>query len=803
MSLLKTSETIRRGAGATIHIAPLLDDEERARRLVATPAMIDLRDVSGRTALHRAAQKGKSQVCRILLEGGANAGIRDAGGLDAAALARLSGHPQLAKVIAEHLAQVEAQKPRSEMVPPLTSAEIARVLTVPTKTVETLIATGRRDALDARGNTLLHIVAKRGALLACEKLFAAGIATDTANKDGKTAADVAEAAGQVAIAEMLRGKALRFDRPEPPKPQVIDLPPLEDFDFSFGVVDSDDAETFHTQGGFGEARPVFDWQIGRVVIQGEDAAPVPDLDLGDLGTFEISGEGIVPQPRVQALRLLDDPSQPEHRTAPAPSHHVAQPAAYLEVRTSGRRSRKTSRPSELVPVSLEEADCRAWLGEVIARGQASPELILDLIDLCQGGWDDDLAANVSRFLEDCGFEAENGSFDPLADLDIDEMTDGLMALCNRTPVLVGRQAFALSAHEERRLLAEIRRCTAAAEAAIAADDVSRSAIISLGRGLLAGAIEAFEVTRIEFREADPGAVETFRNHLDDLEILHDDIAAGVVPDTWTQDRMAKAIGSLELLPEIVEGLAEAISSVDRAKALPVVQAVRAQRDAIHAFLGLHLPWVRLQASREAQEGEEVEDVFQNAWMGLRRALVRFDAARGIRFMVYSAFWMRQHITRARRDESALVRIPVHRQEQLALLDAVREELELKGYPVTLQALSSRTGFNGDLLHILNRSLRKPEEPGQDAQDFACDELGYETVLAQERNLIVSRAMDQLDPRWLAILKGRCGFDDQDEMTLEELGQSMGVTRERIRQIEAKAMDCLAQPSRLGKIRKYL
>ena len=752
--------------------------------------MINTRDISGQTALHRAAQRGKSTVCGILLDGGADAAIKDSGGLDASAIARLSGHLALARAIADHQAQTSARfatasVPETTPVSRLTAADIARLFTAPERAVEALIAAGRRDAIDARGDTLLHLAARRGAMLACNKLFEAGMAVDACNHEGKTAADSAEAAGHRALAQLLRGKALTPDQPENREaeaPRQFLIEDSQDFGFDFADGTPVDAVTFHAGKGFGDAAGEFIAVPGRVEVRGADDMEGSDFTFGDLDAMEITGEGFA------SSRAL----------APA-----AEGQSFVDVRTRGRKSRKSARLSELVPMSLSDTDCRAWIMEVQSRGWIDPDLIHDLIDLCAGGHVDDIAANATRFLEDCGFSFEEEHFDPLADLDLDDMTDGLMALCNRNPALVGGTAFTLTAKEERSLLQDIRRRTAEAEAAVANDEIARSAIISLGRRLLAGSIAAAEVTRIEFSENDPRAVETFRVHLDDLEILHDDLYAGIQADSWIVTRMTDAVRALCLLPDIIEGLVEAVAAADHGRSMPLIEAALQQRRSIHKFMQRHLPWLRLCAARECRDDEEVEDIFQTAWLGMRRALERFDADRGNRFMTYSSFWMRQSILRARLDTGALVRIPVHRFDEVSGLDAARERLESMGQIVTDAALSARSGLE---MHKVRESGRIPRHPVEfDDVNSDADEphAAFDMVLQGERERIIKDALADFTARQVAIIEGRFGFHGEEEQTLEELGQRFDVTRERIRQVEAKILNILSHHTRLGRIRRFL
>lgn len=147
-------------------------------------------------------------------------------------------------------------------------------------------------------------------------------------------------------------------------------------------------------------------------------------------------------------------------------------------------------------------------------------------------------------------------------------------------------------------------------------------------------------------------------------------------------RRREALAALEALDL---SLAFHKELVRRLEQFPACQAEASQLEAeilisesaTEHLIREHLPYVRRFASRNVEEGEDPEDVFQVAFLGLQRSTRRFDPERGYRFLIYATYWMRQAITRWRSDEGAAIRIPVHRNEKIAKLDRARERLDVR------------------------------------------------------------------------------------------------------------------------------
>ena len=203
-------------------------------------------------------------------------------------------------------------------------------------------------------------------------------------------------------------------------------------------------------------------------------------------------------------------------------------------------------------------------------------------------------------------------------------------------------------------------------------------------------------------------------------------------------------------------------------------------------------------------GVEILDLIQEGNLGLMRAVDRFKYRRGFRFSTYATWWIRQAVTRAISDQARTIRIPVHVTTTLSELARVNRGLVQElGREPSVEEVAKRSALPASKVRRIFEASHKPlslETPvGEDSVlgEFLPDELSpapLDTVLAGDAVRRVERVLRTLSDREAAILRLRFGVGEEAELTLEEVGRRFGVTRERIRQIQARALDKLRSPS---------
>ena len=290
----------------------------------------------------------------------------------------------------------------------------------------------------------------------------------------------------------------------------------------------------------------------------------------------------------------------------------------------------------------------------------------------------------------------------------------------------------------------------------------------------------------------------------------------------------KEIGRVELLSgEEERRLAQAIEDGNRAaleldrtdltdvQRRRLMRAVNAGQSAKSELIQANLRLVVSIAKRYTLRGMQFLDLIQEGNLGLMRAVDKFDYTKGFKFSTYATWWIRQAITRSIADQARTIRIPVHMVESMNRVLRMQRQMhqELEREP-TLDELSDRVGLPPDRVREILRISQDPlsldsplgEEDDSSLGDFIPD-LSADTPadMATKKMLVqaVEEALGELTDREQEVVRMRFGLDDGQAKTLEDVGREFGVTRERIRQIEAKTLAKLRHPMRSQKLKEFL
>lgn len=288
-------------------------------------------------------------------------------------------------------------------------------------------------------------------------------------------------------------------------------------------------------------------------------------------------------------------------------------------------------------------------------------------------------------------------------------------------------------------------------------------------------------------------------------IEEDDIALDKIIDSSVDDSVKiylKDIGKVPLLT--------ADQEIELAKRME-----EGDEEAKHILSEANLRLVVSIAKRYVGRGMQFLDLIQEGNLGLMKAVEKFDYTKGFKFSTYATWWIRQAITRAIADQARTIRIPVHMVETInKQVRATRQLLQKLGREPSAEEIAAYLGCSVERVREIQKIAQDPvslETPiGEEEDSHIGDFLEDETATAPSDTVAFTMlkeqlisVLDTLTPREEKVLRLRYGIDDGRPRTLEEVGKEFNVTRERIRQIEAKALRKLRHPSRSKRLKDFL
>ncbi|BBM65729.1 RNA polymerase sigma factor RpoD [Vibrio alfacsensis] len=279
----------------------------------------------------------------------------------------------------------------------------------------------------------------------------------------------------------------------------------------------------------------------------------------------------------------------------------------------------------------------------------------------------------------------------------------------------------------------------------------------------------------------------------------------------SEEEIRRSIMKLKMIEEETSLTVQSIKDISRRMSIGEAKARRAKKEMVEANLRLVISIAKKYTNR----GLQFLDLIQEGNIGLMKAVDKFEYRRGYKFSTYATWWIRQAITRSIADQARTIRIPVHMIETINKLNRIsRQMLQEMGREPLPEELAERMQMPEDKIRKVLKIAKEPismETPIGDDEDshlgdFIEDttlELPLDSATATSLKMATKDVLAGLTPREAKVLRMRFGIDMNTDHTLEEVGKQFDVTRERIRQIEAKALRKLRHPSRSETLRSFL
>ncbi len=327
------------------------------------------------------------------------------------------------------------------------------------------------------------------------------------------------------------------------------------------------------------------------------------------------------------------------------------------------------------------------------------------------------------------------------------------------------------------------------------------------RAIMTSAVRRARVPRDVFRKEYMGN-ETSVSWINKLVKADKDFSAALEAQ---REDILRSQKKLKALTKQTDLTVMEIKDINRRMSLGEAKARRAKKDMVEANLRLVIPIAKKYTNR----GLQFLDLIQEGNIGLMKAVDKFEYRRGYKFSTYATWWIRQAITRSIADQARTIRIPVHMIETINKLNRVsRQMLQEMGREPTPEELGERMEMPEDKVRRVLKIAKEPismETPIGDDEDSHLGDFIEDSTIGSPIELATGEGLKEatrgvlggLTAREAKVLRMRFGIDMNTDHTLEEVGKQFDVTRERIRQIEAKALRKLRHPSRSEHLRSFL